>query len=110
MLTAARQLGEPTRGYERPGHAVQRHCAAAIAALAGLDRLPEPGIDGCSLPNHPLPLPALARAAAGLADPSRRTASATGGPRADRGRDARPSQHGRRHGRCCTAVMEAAPA
>ena len=47
MLAAALQLSAPTRGYELPHHAVQRHCAGAIAALAGLDRLPEPGIDGC---------------------------------------------------------------
>jgi L-asparaginase II len=109
MLAAARQLGEPIRGYERTGHGVQRHCAAAIAALAGLDRLPEPGIDGCSLPNHPLPLAALARAAAALADPSReppvRKAALT---RIGAAMRAHPSMVAGT-GRCCTAVMSAAP-
>jgi L-asparaginase II len=69
MLAAALQLGAPTAGYERPDHPVQRHCAAAIAELAGVDRLPPPGIDGCGLPNHPIPLRGLARAAACLASP-----------------------------------------
>ena len=109
MLTAARQMGAPTRGYERPGHAVQRYGAAAIAALAGMDRLPEPGIDGCSLPNHPMPLSALARAAARLADPGseapiRRAALG----RIGAAMRAHPSMVAGT-GRCCTAVMEAAP-
>ena len=109
MLAAALGLGEPTRGYEHPGHAVQRHCAAAIAGLAGLDRLPPPGIDGCSLPNHPLPLAGLARAAARLADPG-------GEPPRRRAALARIGSAMRAHpylvagtGRCCTAVMSAAP-
>lgn len=109
MLTAARQLGEPTRGYERSEHAVQRWCAAAITSLAGLDRLPEPGIDGCSLPNHPLPLSALARAAARLADPSaeaplRRAAL----ERIGTAMRAHPDMVAGT-GRCCTAIMSAAP-
>lgn len=109
MLAAALRLGSPTAGYERPEHPVQRYCAAAIAALAGLDRLPPPGIDGCSLPNHPLPLRALARAAARLADPAgcgpeRRAALARIGcamrahPRMVAGT-----------GRCSTLVMESLP-
>ena len=109
MLAAALQLGAPTHGYELPRHAVQRHCAAAIGALAGLDRLPEPGIDGCGLPNHPLPLYGLARAAAILADPSgqepiRRAALTRIGaamrahPHMVAGTD-----------RCCTALMALLP-
>jgi L-asparaginase II len=70
MLAAALHLGAPTLGYEQPAHPVQRHVAEALAELAGQDRLEPPGIDGCSLPNHPLPLRGLARAAARLADPS----------------------------------------
>ena len=109
MLAAALGMGEPTRGYEHPEHAVQRHCAAAIADLAGLDRLPPPGIDGCSLPNHPLPLAGLARAAARLADPG-------GEAPLRRAALARIGSAMRAHpylvagtGRCCTAVMSAAP-
>lgn len=109
MLAAALRLGAPTRGYELPEHAVQRHCAEAIAALAGQDRLAEPGIDGCSLPNHPLPLRGLARAAAQLADPARQAplrgaalrrigAAMRAQPRMVAGT-----------GRCCTALMALLP-
>jgi L-asparaginase II len=109
MLAAARHRGWPTRGYERVDHPVQRHGAAALALLAGLERLPEPGIDGCGLPNHPLPLRALARAAATLVDQA--------GQAAGRGAAlARIAAAMRAHpllvagtGRCCTAVMQAAP-
>jgi L-asparaginase II len=109
MLAAARRLGAATRGYELLAHPVQRHCAAAIAALAGLDRLPEPGIDGCCLPNHPLPLRGLARAAAQLADPSaqepvRREALT----RIGTAMRAHPHQVAGT-GRCCTVLMEALP-
>jgi L-asparaginase II len=109
MLAAARHLGAPTRGYELPAHAVQRHCTGAIAALAGLESLPEPGIDGCCLPNHPLPLRGLARAAANLADPAgqepvRRAALS----RIGAAMRAHPHQVAGT-GRCCTAVMAELP-
>ena len=109
MLAAALRLAAPTRGYAEPGHPVQRHVAAAIAAVAGVERLPEPGIDGCCLPNHPLPLRGLARAAAVLADPS---------GEAPQRRDAllRIGAAMRAHpyevagtGRCCTALMTHLP-
>ena len=109
MLAAALQLGAPTRGYELPHHAVQRHCAGALAALAGLDRLPEPGIDGCGLPNHPLPLRGLARAAATLADPGGqapiRRAALT---RIGAAMRAQPHMVAGT-GRCCTALMALLP-
>lgn len=109
MLAAALRLAAPTPGYEQLDHPVQRHCAAAIAELAGLERLPAPGIDGCGLPNHPLPLRALARAAACLADPA--------GCAPARGTALRRIGHAMRDhprlvagtGRCGTAVMERLP-
>ncbi|MGD9508689.1 MAG: asparaginase [Geminicoccaceae bacterium] len=109
MLAATLQIGAPTAGYEGLEHPVQRYCAGAIAELAGCDRLPPPGIDGCCLPNHPLPLRALARAAARLADP------AACGPKR-RNALARIGRAMRTHprmvagtGRCCTALMECLP-
>jgi L-asparaginase II len=109
MLAAALQLGAPIKGYERPDHPVQRHIRAALRELSGLDELPPPGIDGCSLPNHPLPLPALARTAARLADPS--------GLERERARAlTRIADAMLAHpfmvagsGRCCTAIMQAVP-
>ena len=109
MLAAALRLAAPTPGYEQPDHPVQRHCAAAIAELAGLERLPAPGIDGCGLPNHPLPLRALARAAACLADPVG-CSPARGTALRRIGRAMR--DHPRLvagTGRCGTAVMERLP-
>lgn len=109
MLTAALHLGAPTQGYEMPEHPVQRHVAAALAALAGLNTLPEPGIDGCSLPNYPMPLRNLARAAAQLADPSGQP------PERERALH-RIAQAMMAHprlvaggGRACTAIMQALP-
>lgn len=109
MLAVALHRHQPTQGYEHEHHPVQVDCAAAVAALAGLDRLPAPGIDGCSLPNHPLPLSGLARAAANLADPTG-VESSRGAALARIGSAmrARP-QLVAGTGRCCTAVMQTLP-
>jgi L-asparaginase II len=108
MLAAALEQGAPTRGYEHVDHPVQRHVAAAIAELAGLRHLPEPGIDGCSLPNHPLPLQGLARMAARLADPGGlEPLRAVALDRVVRAMQAHPRLVAGT-GRCCTAVMQAA--
>jgi L-asparaginase II len=108
MLAVALHLGAPTRGYERPDHPVQRRVARALAELAGLATLPEPGIDGCGLPNFPIPLRGLARAAAALVAPAGLV------PERERAL-ARIAAAMRAHpflvagtGRCCTAVMRAA--
>lgn len=71
FLTTARHLGLPLAGYTDLDHPIQRRVRATLADLAGCapDRLVA-GIDGCSAPNFALPLRALARAAASLADPS----------------------------------------
>ncbi len=71
FLVTARALGEPTKGYIERDHPVQRRVASAIAAMSGhdLERAPW-AIDGCSIPTIGLPLSALARAAARIADPS----------------------------------------
>ena len=109
MLATALHLRAPLDGYERVDHPVQRHVQAALAELADLDGLPEPGIDGCSLPNHPMPLRALARVAARLADPS-------GLAPARRSALDRIARAMLDHpflvagtGRCCTAIMQAVP-
>lgn len=109
MLAAALRLGAPIRGYERSDHPVQGHVRAALAALGGIDRLPEPGVDGCGLPNHPMPLRALATAAARLADPSGLEPARAGAlDRVARAMLAEPFLVAG-SGRCCTAVMQALP-
>lgn len=84
MLARARQLGVPTEGYERPGHAVQRDCLQATAEWCGLP--PEAvavGVDGCGVSVFALPLANMAlsyarlvRAAAEGDTGSRRVVSA----------------------------------
>ena len=71
FLSAARHLGEPTRGYIGRGHPAQRRVEAALAAMTGLDLAHAPhGTDGCGIPVIGIPLKALARAMARLADPT----------------------------------------
>jgi len=63
MLTLARHLGAPTKGYERADHPVQRRIVAVLSDLAGA-RLGarDAATDGCGVPTYPLPLAGLARA------------------------------------------------
>ena len=71
FLVTAQALGEPTESYIARDHPVQQRVSAAIAALSGHDLARAPwAIDGCSIPTIGLPLSALARAAARIADPA----------------------------------------
>jgi len=71
MLAMALHLGAPTRGYSAPEHPVQRRWIRMIGDLGGVDAEAAPwGIDGCGIPTVALPLAAIARAAARLADPA----------------------------------------
>lgn len=72
FLTTAVQKGEPTRGYIRYDHPVQRRVREALGDLAGLDGDSLAyGTDGCGIPTLAFPLLNLARAMANMADPSR---------------------------------------
>ena len=111
FLVTARALGEPTRGYIGRDHPVQRRVAAAIADLSGHDLARAPwATDGCSIPTIGLPLAALARAAANIADPA-------GLAEERQAAIARVRQAVARHpfmvagdGRACTRIIEAAGA
>jgi L-asparaginase II len=71
FLTTAVWRREPTRGYIESDHPVQRRVAETVGEMAGLDLSRAPrGRDGCGIPVIALPLCALARAMARLADPS----------------------------------------
>lgn len=71
FLTVARHLGVDTAGYIRPEHPVQELVRATLAETTrtALD-LAHAGIDGCGIPVHPMPLHAIATAAAGFGSPT----------------------------------------
>jgi L-asparaginase II len=72
FLTTAVQYGEPTRGYIKYDHPVQRRLREVMTDLCGVDANAFPyGTDGCGIPTLATPLKSLARAMAGMADPSR---------------------------------------
>lgn len=71
FLTLARHLGVDTAGYIQPGHPVQELVRAALAETTRTALDPaEAGIDGCGIPVHPMPLHAIATAAAGFGTPT----------------------------------------
>ncbi len=84
MLARAVQIGEPTAGYERTGHAVQRDCLQAVAEWCALTpQAISVGVDGCGVSVFALPLANMAlsyarlvRAAAEGDAASRRVVSA----------------------------------
>jgi L-asparaginase II len=70
FLTLARHMGEPMRGYIRADHPVQRRLAGILEEMCGVSLAAAPrGTDGCGIPVYGVPLRALARAMARLADP-----------------------------------------
>jgi L-asparaginase II len=72
FLTTAVQYGEPTRGYIKYDHPVQRRLRAVMTDLCGLDADTFPyGTDGCGIPSLATPISTLARAMANMAEPSR---------------------------------------
>ena len=72
FLTTAVQYGEPTRGYIKYDHPVQRRLRDVMSDLCGADANAFPyGTDGCGIPTLATPLKSLARAMASMAEPSR---------------------------------------
>jgi L-asparaginase II len=72
FLTTAVQYSEPTRGYIKYDHPVQRRLREVMTDLCGVDANALPyGTDGCGIPTLATPLKSLARAMASMADPSR---------------------------------------
>jgi L-asparaginase II len=71
MLALARHHGWPLEGYEKRGHPVQNRVLDAIARWTGLDAgAIVLGVDGCTTVCFGLPLEAMARAYAALAQGS----------------------------------------
>lgn len=69
FMSVARALGAPVAQYEKPEHPVQRQVEETFSQLARIPRPLPYGIDGCTVPNFAVPLRALARAMAQIADP-----------------------------------------
>lgn len=70
FLTLAAHLGIDHAGYIDAGHRVQKEINHAVEVFTGfsLDGV-EPGIDGCGIPTHPIPLTNLAQSMARLVNP-----------------------------------------
>ena len=69
FLVTAKVLGEETRNYIDRDHPAQQRVSAAIREMTGWDIARSPwAVDGCSIPTIGLPLHALARGAANIAD------------------------------------------
>ncbi|MBX6366599.1 MAG: asparaginase [Rhodospirillales bacterium] len=69
FLTTAVHKGERTRGYIDYEHPVQRRVTDALSEMCGIDAPRAPwGIDGCGIPTIALPLRAIARGMARMAD------------------------------------------
>jgi L-asparaginase II len=72
FLTTALHLGAPTAGYGAPDHPIQRLVRQALSEMGGVDlRESAEGADGCGVPVIAMPLSAIARGFAALADPDR---------------------------------------
>jgi L-asparaginase II len=71
FMTLARALNAPVLGYEKPEHPVQRRVEATFSEMAAVKGPLPYGIDGCTVPNFMVPLRALARAVARIADPQK---------------------------------------
>ena len=72
FLSTAVTYGEPTKGYIKYDHPVQRRLRAVMTDLCGANADDfQHGTDGCGIPTLATPLKSLARAMASMADPSR---------------------------------------
>jgi L-asparaginase II len=72
FLSTAVTYGEPTKGYIKYDHPVQRRLRAVMTDLCGANADDfQHGTDGCGIPTLATPLKLLARAMANMADPSR---------------------------------------
>ena len=70
FLSTAKHLGEPTKGYIRADHPVQKRLIKLCEELGGEDLSATPrGIDGCGIPVFGMSLKAMAVAMARMADP-----------------------------------------
>ena len=110
FLTTAVAYGEPTRGYIKYDHPVQRRLRAVMTDLCGTNADDfQHGTDGCGIPTLATPLRLLARAMANMAEPSRLSNKhAEAATRIRAAMNAEPFMMAGT-GRFCTRVNEALP-
>jgi L-asparaginase II len=109
FMTLAKHLGAPVAGYQLVDHPSQQAVQKTLKEMAGLTGELPYGIDGCTVPNFAVPLGALARAMAQLADPSELTRSrAAATARIVRAMTAHPDLVAGT-GRACTLIMRDNP-
>ena len=110
FLSTAVAYGEPTAGYIKYDHPVQRRLRAVMTDLCGsnADDFAQ-GTDGCGIPTLATPLKLLARAMANMAEPSRLSNKhAEAASRIRKAINAEPFMMAGT-GRFCTRVNEALP-
>lgn len=110
FLTTAVTYGEPTKGYIKYDHPVQKRLRSVMTDLCGTDADAfAHGIDGCGIPTLATPLRRLAQAMASMADPSRLASKhADAAVRIRTAMNAEPFMVAG-SGRFCTRVNESAP-
>ena len=110
FLTTAVTYGEPTKGYIKYDHPVQKRLRSVMTDLCGTDADAfAHGIDGCGIPTLATPLRRLAHAMASMADPSRLASKhADAAVRIRTAMNAEPFMVAG-SGRFCTRVNESAP-
>ncbi|NQU56977.1 MAG: asparaginase [Rhodospirillales bacterium] len=70
FLATALHMGEPTEGYIKPDHPVQRRILGILEEMGDVDLSGAPrGCDGCGIPVIAMPLEAMARGFARMAAP-----------------------------------------
>jgi L-asparaginase II len=71
FLATALYLGEPTKGYIKADHPVQRRNLGILEEMTGVDLSKAPrGCDGCGIPVIAIPLDAMARGFARMGTPA----------------------------------------
>ena len=110
FLSTAVVYGEPTRGYIKYDHPVQRRLRALMTDLCGSNADDfQYGTDGCGIPTLATPLRLLARAMANMAEPSRLSNKhAEAATRIRAAMNAEPFMMAGT-GRFCTRINEALP-
>jgi L-asparaginase II len=110
FLSTALAHGEPTKGYIKYDHPVQRRLRAIMTDLCGSNADDFAyGTDGCGIPTLATPLRLLARAMANMADPSGLSnAHAEAAGRIRKAMNAEPFMMAGT-GRFCTRINEALP-